>query len=197
MFPTSGLQNSKIILELKKLKKRSLLFFYFFLILETLISRIKKITKNGAFCFLIFLILETLISGIKKDKKIKKIIVSNFKIPRKKIGAMMTKTQLRHIVHNIPSYGGGGQVGPRNAQLLATFWPKSCLNRFRTSDSRRMKVNVHKKELLGKGRKHCKSENWKNNQPVTGMSGYLDIFRSRDLYSTTGGKLRPLRFESV
>lgn len=49
--------------------------------------------------------------------------------------------------------GGGGQVGPKNAQLLATFWPKSCLNRFRTSGSHRMKVNVHKKELLGKGRK--------------------------------------------
>ena len=70
-----------LISGIKKIKKTEPFVFLFFLILKTLISRIKKIKKTEPFVFLIFLILKTLISRIKKikkNKKIKKIIVSNF-----------------------------------------------------------------------------------------------------------------------
>ena len=54
---------------------------------------------------------------------------------QEKIGAMMTKTQLRHIVHNIPSYGGGqdghqkqkGKHRPQNLPFKCTF------DRFKTT----------------------------------------------------------------
>ena len=73
MFPTSGLQNSKIISGIKKIKKTEPFVFLIFLILKTLISRIKKIKKTEPLIFVIFLILE-IIFGILEGQKLETII---------------------------------------------------------------------------------------------------------------------------